>query len=282
LRLIAGALVLLLLAGAGIWWHRSTTDTCVTAKDTVTHFQGEDGTRLEGVVAGGGPAGVVLAPQSWQGLCGWLPFARQLGGSGFQAMAVDLPLLPLQNAAWDHFLAAAATYLRGRGATSVVLLGASLGGAASMVASANIVPAVDGVVSFSGERRVAGLDADRAVTRSSVPLLIIASESDHYLNSHDARALYMESATADKELLILPGSNHGTAILDGPDGSRVRALVVGFLRSHSHLEADQAGPGQRSRGSKASRTALPNMLAASTVTKMVSPGKITSHPEWTK
>ena len=237
LRLIAGALVLLLLAGAGIWWHRSTTETCVTAKDTVTHFQGEDGTRLEGVVAGGGPAGVVLAPQSWQGLCGWLPFARQLGGSGFQAMAVDLPLLPLQNAAWDHFLAAAVTHLRGRGARSVVLLGASLGGAASMVAAAHVVPPVDGVVSFSGERRVAGLDADQALIRSSVPILIVASESDGYLNSHDARALYAESAAADKQLVILSGSAHGTAILGGPDGSRVRALVIGFLRSHSRLES---------------------------------------------
>ena len=234
LRLIAGALVLLLLAGAGLWWHLSTTATCIGANDTVAYFQADGGTRLQGVVAGRGPAGVVLAPQSWQTLCGWLPFARQLGDLGFQAMAVDLPLLPLQNAAWDHFLAAAVTYLRGRGATSVVLLGASLGGAASMVASANIVPAVDGVVSFSGERRVAGLDADRAVTRSSVPLLIIASESDYYLNSHDARALYTESAAADKQLLILPGSAHGTAILDGPDGSRVRALVVEFLRSHRH------------------------------------------------
>lgn len=235
MRLIAGALVLLILAGGGFWWHWNTTETCIGARDTVAHFQADDGTRLEGVVAGHGPAGVVLAPQSWQTLCGWLPFARRLGDLGFRAMAVDLPLLPLQNASWDRYLAAAVTHIRGRGATSVVLLGASLGGAASMVASANVVPPVDGVVSFSGERRVAGLDSDRAVTTSSVPLLIIASESDRYLNSHDARALYTESAAADKQLLILPGSAHGTAILDGPDRTRIRALVVGFLRSHSHL-----------------------------------------------
>ena len=235
LRLISGALVLLLLVGAGFWWHWNTRETCIGARDIIAHFQADDGTGLQGVVAGRGPAGVVLAPQSWQGLCGWLPFARQLGDLGFQAMAVDLPLLPLQNAAWDRFIAAAVTHLRGRGASSIVLLGASLGGAASMVASAHVVPPVEGVVSFSGERRVAGLDADRARTGSSVLIVIIASENDHYLNAHDARALSAESGAADKQLVILPGSAHGTAILDGPDGSGVRALVVGFLRSHSQL-----------------------------------------------
>src|SRR5262249_18955613 len=177
----------------------------------------------------------------------------------------------------------------GRGARSVVLLGASLGGAASMVAAANVVPPVDGVVSFSGERRVAGLNADQALIRSTVPILIVASERDGYLNSHDARALYAESAAADKQLVLLSGSAHGTAILGGPDGSRVRALVIGFLRSHSRLEADHlvapgrpACQGQRRRGSKASRTALPNTLAASTVMKIITPGNRTSHVECTK
>src|SRR5262245_55773359 len=36
----------------------------------------------------------------------------------------------------------------------------------------------------------------------------------------------------------------------------------------------------RRRGSNASRTALPNRLAASTVRKIITPGKMTSHAEW--
>ena len=94
---------------------------------------------------------------------------------------------------------------------------------------------MDGVVNLSGERSVSGLDADTAVQRSLVPLLIIASDSDRYLNAHDARALYLESAASQKQLQVLPGSAHGTAILDGPEGATVRDRIIGFILSHSRL-----------------------------------------------
>ncbi len=102
-----------------------------------------------------------------------------------------------------------------------------------MVASAEVAPPVDGVVDLSGERHVRGLDADRALSLSAVPLLVIASADDGYLGAHDARALYLESAAADRQLEVLRGSAHGTAILAGPDGPRVSALIVAFIRSHS-------------------------------------------------
>ncbi len=103
-----------------------------------------------------------------------------------------------------------------------------------MVAASETRPPVDGVVNLSGERNVSGLDADRAVRRSAVPLFVIASDSDRYLNARDASALYSESATTDKQLRILRGSTHGTAILDGAEGPEVRQQIVGFVRSHSH------------------------------------------------
>src|SRR5262249_17557950 len=208
---------------------------CLGSQDHTSKCDEDDGTGPRGFFIGRGPAGVVLAHQSDQTLCDWLPFARQLGAKGFRAFPVDLPFRPLQNAGWDRDLEAAVDYLRRAGAGSVVLIGASMGGAAAMVAATEISPPVDGVVNLSGERPVSGLDADTAVWRSAVPLLIIASDSDRYLNAHDARALYAESAASEKQLRLLPGSAHGTAILDGPEGASTRDRIIGFLLSHSHL-----------------------------------------------
>ena len=209
------------------------TAACLGSGQNVAHFAVDDGTRLQGVLLGGGPAGVVLAHQSDQTLCDWLPFARQLAAEGFRAFPISLPFRPLQNAGWDRDVVAAVDYLRRAGAFSVVLVGASMGGAAAMVAASETQPPVDGVVNLSGERNVSGLDADRAVRRSAVPLFVIASDSDRYLNARDASALLSESATADKQLRILRGSTHGTAILDGAEGPEVRQQIVSFVRSHS-------------------------------------------------
>lgn len=211
------------------------TAACLGSEQNVAHFAVDDGTRLQGVLLGGGPAGVVLAHQSAQTLCDWLPFARQLAAEGFRAFPIGLPFRPLRNAGWDRDIEAAVDYLRRAGAVSVVLIGASMGGAAAMVAASETRPPVDGVVNLSGERSVSGLDADRAVRGSAVPLCVIASDSDRYLNAHDASAIYSESATTDKQLRIVRGSTHGTAILDGAEGPEVRQQIVSFVRSHSHL-----------------------------------------------
>lgn len=210
------------------------TAVCLGPGENVAQFEVDDGTPVQGVLLGRGPAGVVLAHQSDQTLCDWLPFARHLAAEGFRAFPIALPFRPLQKAGWDRYVEAAVEYFRRTGAVSVVLIGASMGGAAVMVAAAETRPSVEGVVNLSGERSVSGLDADGAVRRSAVPLFIIASDSDRYLNARDASALYSESAATDKQLQLLPGSAHGTAILEGPQGPLVRDQIVGFVRLHSH------------------------------------------------
>ncbi len=76
--------------------------------------------------------------------------------------------------------------------------------------------------------------------RSVVPLLIIASDSDPYLNAHDAHALYSESAASEKQLQVLRGSAHGTAILDGPEE---RDYCTGSSASYSRIATCLADPG---------------------------------------
>jgi hypothetical protein len=42
--------------------------------------------------------------------------------------------------------------------------------------------------------------------------------------------MYAATAAADKRLQILPGSQHGVALVGG--SPRARALIEGFLRAH--------------------------------------------------
>ena len=77
-----------------------------------------------------------------------------------------------------------------RGANKVFLLGASFGGAASL-AYAPQLRGLAGLINLSGELRLPNwnLDGIAAVPKLTVPLLVIASRYDGYLDAADARLL---------------------------------------------------------------------------------------------
>src|SRR5262249_21781593 len=89
LAIIAGGSVRVLASSAGAAYVYSSsgirTAMCLGSREHTSQFDANDGTRLRGVLIGRGPAGVVLAHQSQQTLCDWLPFARQLAAKGFRA-----------------------------------------------------------------------------------------------------------------------------------------------------------------------------------------------------
>jgi pimeloyl-ACP methyl ester carboxylesterase len=128
------------------------------AKATLVRFQAADGTSLNGVLVGNGPAGVVLAHEYPDDLCGSWPFADYLAKKGLRAFAIDLrcfgrsacPQGDARGRVVDD-LAAAVAELRRRGATRVALVGASMGGAAVLIAATRVQPPVAAVVSLSAE-----------------------------------------------------------------------------------------------------------------------------------
>lgn len=200
------------------------------------HYGSPGAARYTGVLSGDGGRAVVLAHQSDESLCAWIPYARALVNEHFRVLAVNLradspparnPVAALSG--WDSAVAAAITEVRRREAASVVVIGASLGGCASLVAATK-VPGVSGVVSLSGERRVADLDCDQAAAAYRGPLLVVASEADHFLDAEAAGLLMQESASTDKRLLLVPGNVHGRALLQDPS---VAAAVSDFVATHS-------------------------------------------------
>jgi pimeloyl-ACP methyl ester carboxylesterase len=202
------------------------------------HFRAADGTRLIGHRFGRGKTAVVLAHQSHSSLCRWIPYARRLASKGYTAFAFDFRNNGLsQQVGYRRSgrlaadAAAAAKYMRAHGAKKVFLVGASMGGTAVLVGGANVRPPVSGVVSLSGPSSFGGVDAARAVPRLRVPVLYLAASDDAGgWFATEAQALYAATASSDKAIEILPGSDHGVSLL-GYSG-RAREIVEQFLVSH--------------------------------------------------
>jgi hypothetical protein len=182
-------------------------------------------------VLGTGPVGVVLSNQSDQNLCAWLPFARTLAARGLRVLVYDYGMTADQ--AGD--VAKAAATLRELGVRTVMLVGASLGAKASLIAAPAITPPVGGVVSLSAERTMAGRDVQPFAAKLRAAVLFVVAKGDAYGAPDATLQLYKAAAKASsRRLVVLPGDAHGIDLLSGPNGARVRSMIIDFLSEHSH------------------------------------------------
>jgi len=215
------------------------THPCVQ-KDEL-RFRAADGTLLVGHRFGGRRPGartaVVLAHMSEGDLCSWAPYARRLARLGLFAFPFDFRGHGASEGRERHSraaadIAAAVRAVRTLGARKVVVVGASLGGIAAVVAAPTLRPPVQGVVAVSAPAAIAGqLNALPAAPRLVVPTLYLAAEQDQnppYDFAADAQTLFDATGTAEKRLQLVPGSLHGTFLVAG--SAAVRAELERFLR----------------------------------------------------
>ena len=137
----------------------------------------------------------------------------------------------------DADVVAAAKFLRGEGVTTVVFIGSSMGGTASLVAATELAPPVAGVISLSGPTSHSGVDASVAVPKLTVPVLY-AVGSDDVPFAANAQTLYDATPGSAKSLLVIKGSGqHGSALLasDAPDSAKVRKAIQDFLKAHAPI-----------------------------------------------
>jgi alpha-beta hydrolase superfamily lysophospholipase len=216
-------------------------ERCVTRAERgrVLRFKAVDGVRLIGVEFGRGQRAVILAHQGGAppNLCGWVPYARTLAAAGYRVLVFDHRKFGSSGRAshWrradrvDFDVLGAIRTMRARGARSLVLGGASLGGAAVLAAAPHATPAVDGVISFSSPRNYVNVNVLAGVEASNVPVLFLAAVDDTPF-SDDARALFEASPAREKRLELYPGSEHGFRLLRNPS---TRSVVGEFLAAHS-------------------------------------------------
>ena len=200
---------------------------------TKVSFHTEDDVELSGYVFGSHTIGVVLSHMQSTDQQSWWPFARILRDKGYQVLTYDFRgyrdsqgEIDIDNIDMD--VKAALDFMESNGTSKVFLIGANMGGTASLkVASRDIVA---GVITLSAPPAVEHLDAREDVATIAAPKLFIAARDDlFYARSVD---LFDQTSQDPKERQIVDGRAHGTDMLSGSSGPRVQGLIVDFLRRH--------------------------------------------------
>ena len=221
---------------------------CGTPNDPAVtlRFPAADGVRLDGAIVGSGPVAAVLLHEYPGPLCGWWPYAAYLAHHGVRALLFDFRCFGLSacptggraNPVSD--VAGAMRLLRSRGARSIALVGASLGGVVAVIAGARLHPAA--VVDLSGERDLTGLlggarlDAYGAARNLRAPGLFAVAHGDRDASVGDMRAVYRRARSAPKRLIVEPAAaGHGWDMLLGRDftWSPLAHEVLAFITAHS-------------------------------------------------
>jgi dienelactone hydrolase len=187
-------------------------------------FRASDGIRIEGRLFGEGRAGVVLGHQIDGDQTDWWDFAEQLAGEGYAALSINFRgYCPGDDAgcsddagtenAWRD-LVAGVTWLRRHDVERVVLIGASMGGTAAVLAASRAGSDVDGVITLSAPSDCCGMivtPGDVEAVRGS--MLFVAGRFDGDLPA-SARRL-ARWAGSSGEVVILASGEHGRDLLGG-------------------------------------------------------------------
>jgi len=209
-------------------------------------FRAADGVQLDGAIVGTGPVGAVLLHEYPGPMCGWWPYAVYLARHGIHVLLFDFRCLglsacpPSGRADPVADTAGAMRTLHARGARSIALIGASLGGVVAVLAGARLHPAA--IVDLSGERNLTGLlpgpplDAFAAAPAVRAPALFIVARADPHVTVGDMRAVFAHAGTRSKQLLVLPAdAGHGWDMLTGSGGSwsPLAGRVLRFITTHA-------------------------------------------------
>lgn len=196
-----------------------STDTgdSTTERPPTVSFEAPHGATIEATSYGSGECGVVLVPQSNLDRGSWQPQAEMVAEMGQLALAIDED--PDDRAA---SVRGAIQYLRQQqSVSSIVLVGASTGGEAVVVANAETDATIDGTITLS-----AAGGADRASALRGRSLFVV-SEGDEDRFVRIAREL-QQGAPEPTELVEYGGDAHGQGLFDSEHGGGLRNRVRTF------------------------------------------------------
>jgi len=198
-------------------------------------FASRDGVGLEGRLFGRGTTAVVLSHMLPADQRSWFDFAGRLAEHGYLVLTYDFRgYCPGGDGGcsrgerdvssiWQDVLGAI-DLVRSRGATRVVLVGASMGGTASLVAAAEEGVDVEAVVALSAPVSIEGLVADGSLLQQiSAGKLFIAGVGD--AAAADAAEELYATSPPPKRVEIVPADDHGTDLLTGAQAEVVKRLI---------------------------------------------------------
>jgi uncharacterized protein len=222
--------------------------TPVGSGSTEVSFTTSDGVRLAGRLFGpaDAAAGVVLSHMLPADQSSWYPEATHLAGMGYRVLTFDLRgYCPGGDAGCSQGtkdpnaaptdLTAALTFLRQDGPTRVGLVGASVGGTASLIVASQQTN-IPAVIALSAPEVLNALAVTPEVLASITGAkLFIAALGDPAGAARAAQDLESQSP-APKRVEIVPTDDHGSDLLTGAQGTHVSQLIDGWLAQYLHPE----------------------------------------------
>lgn len=200
----------------------SGTDTdseTATSTPRQVSFESSAGTTVEGTLYGSGSCGVVLVPQINMDRESWAPQAERLAERGWVALAIDEGEKRVA-----AVRAAVGFLIDERGLDKVVVMGASTGGEAAVVAAAKEGDRVDGVVSLSA---AGGAKYASELTGRK---LFVASKNDEDRFVRIAKQLH-EKAPDPKRLELYAGSAHGQGLFESSHKEELWTAVLDLVET---------------------------------------------------
>jgi phosphohistidine phosphatase SixA/dienelactone hydrolase len=191
-----------------------------------------DGGSIQGdLYYGEGSRGVVLAHGGRFDKESWIPQAQALAAAGFRVLAIDLRGYgqstgpgPRDDPPRYNDVLAAVRYLRGAGARSVAVVGASLGGGAAAEALSRAPGEIDRLVMLAAEGGV----PDKMSGRKLFILCRNDREGEHTPRLPAIQALY-DRVPQPKRLVILECAAHAQFIFQTDQAERLMREILGFL-----------------------------------------------------
>ena len=215
-------------------------------------FATTDGVTLAGTLFGkGGDTAVILAHQGTPGAdqSTWQPFANLLAEHGYTALTFDFRgvgksggKLLYGNLAMD--VSAAAQFLQDRGYQKIVCAGASMGGTACIRAAQDysfvgLVALASTMTAGSGATSLYLASADfESLTQ---PKLFISAENDFGPVVSGIKRMY-ELSPNPKNLLFLPGTQHGTSLFNTDAGEELSAVILRFIENIDNQVSETLPP----------------------------------------
>jgi alpha/beta superfamily hydrolase len=182
---------------------------------------------------GAGTTAVVFSHMSDGPRSEWRDLPEQLAARGYMTFAYDFRGRGTSGGEFSppaspDDLRAAVAFVREQGATSVCLVGASMGSMASAKVAAAERPAC--LVFVAGTTSWNGLEVtDAEMAANDTPKLFISSDEDTYIN--ETLHLY-EAAAEPKEKHIYPGGAHGTNLFES-QGEDFSNRIITFIENHA-------------------------------------------------
>jgi len=193
-------------------------------------FTSTDGVTLRGQLWARGRTAIVFSHMFGTDQSIWFDLAERLATRGYTVLTFDFRgvgtssgRLVIRRVSGDTV--GAVRFVRRQNPSKVVLIGASMGGTASLVAAGE--SRVDGVVVIASGMAFQGLDARPYLPHLRVPKLFIVGSRDVPFNE-SAKTMYARTPRP-KELLEIPTAVHGTYMFRTRHKAAIYRGIIEFL-----------------------------------------------------